>query len=66
METKISFSQRERGPEMGDDREKRRALVVGGSRELNRFREPRGQRFPGWSQRADVAGVSGVQGGGQD
>lgn len=51
---------------MGDGREKRRALVVGGSRELNRFREPRGQRFPGWSQRADVAGVSGVQGGGQD
>lgn len=43
----MSFSQRERGPEMGDGREKRRALVVGGSRELNRFREPRGQRFPG-------------------
>lgn len=41
--------------EMGDGR-KKRTLVTGGSWGLNEFREPRGQRCPGWSQRVDAAG----------
>lgn len=48
---------------MGDGRKKRRALVVEGSWKLSGFREPRGQRFPGWGQRADAAGGLARKGG---
>lgn len=54
METKMVL-RKEKGWETGHGRKKRRGLVVGGAWKLNGFREPKGQRFPGWGQRADAA-----------
>lgn len=42
--------------EMEDGRKTRRTLGMGGSSELNGFREPSGQRCPARSQRTDAAG----------